>query len=336
MTDAWLRRREAGSLFAMRLLMEIALRCGRRVSRVILLPVSAYFLLRRAPERRASRAYLARILGRRPTWTEVARHFHVFAGVTLDRVFLLRRKLDAVDLRIHGLEQLHEAMNLGRGVLMVGAHIGSFDALRSASLQRPDVMVRVVLDAEHSPALSRLVRELNPEIAANIIDPRQGGTAVVLEIAAALRQGAIVAMLGDRGRHGSAATTVDFLGASATFPTAPWLIAAACRAPVVLCLGIYRGKARYDLHFELLQPELRIDRSRRQEQLRAVVQQFAERLEAHLCSAPYNWFNFYDFWERGTDAAQPTQVRPVAGDTADATPRRGGADVATTTADGTG
>jgi predicted LPLAT superfamily acyltransferase len=309
-TEDWLERPEGGSALAMRLLMSIALTCGRSVSRMILLPITAYFLLRRAPERRASRDYLQRILGRPPTWLEVARHFHVFATVTLDRVFLLREKLQSFDLRLVGLEELHTAMNFGRGVLMIGAHVGSFDALRAASLKRPDVHIRVVLDAEHSPALSRIVRQLNPAIAANIINPRQDGTAVVLEIGASLQQGAIVTMLGDRARPGNPTATVDFLGSPAQFPTSPWLIAAASHAPVVLCLGLYRGRGRYDLHFELLERDLRVERSRRQEQLHVIVERFATRVAAHLRTAPYNWFNFYDFWN---DTARDEVGRPAAG-----------------------
>lgn len=296
MTEAWLERPEGGSAFAMRLLTSIALTFGRRLSRLVLLPITAYFLLRRGPERRASQAYLRRILGRPPTWLEVARHFHTFASVTLDRVFLLRGKLDAFELRLIGRERLHAALRLGRGVIMVGAHVGSFDALRAASLERPDVTIRVVLDAEHSPALSSVIRHLNPGIAANIINPRQDGTTVVLEIGSALQKGDIVAMLGDRGRPGNSTVEVDFLGAPASFPTAPWLIAAASHAPVVLCLALYRGRGRYDLHFEPLADELRIERSRRREHLQAIVGQFAERLAVHLRTAPYNWFNFYDFW----------------------------------------
>ena len=123
-------------------------------------------------------SYLARVLGRAPTWLEVARHFHTFAGVTLDRVYFLGGRLSRFDFRVIGLEDLHHAMDLGRGVLLIGAHVGSFDALRAASTLRPDVTVRVVLDAEHSPALSAILKQLNPQIAAGIINPRQDGTAV--------------------------------------------------------------------------------------------------------------------------------------------------------------
>ena len=80
------------------------------------------------------------------------------------------------------------------------------------------------------------------------------------------------------------------------FPAAPWQIAAAAHVPVVLCIGLFRGGNRYDVHFARLFDELRIDRRQRDEQLRAAVQHFADRLEQHVRLAPYNWFNFYDFW----------------------------------------
>ena len=296
MTDAWLERPEGGSGIAIRLLVGLALALGRRVARAVLLPVTVYFMARRGPERRASRAYLTRVLGRSPTWLEIARHFHTFAGVTLDRVYFLSDSLSRFDMRLIGRGELHRAMDLNRGVLLIGAHVGSFDALRAASTIRPDVTVRVVLDAEHSPVLSGILKQLNPQIAAGIINPRKDGTAVALEIGAALSQRSLVTMLADRGRPGNPTVSVDFLGQSADFPTAPWQIAAALHVPVVLCVGLYRGGNRYDLHFELLTEQLQIDRKQRQQQLREVVQDFANRLASLLRVAPYNWFNFYDFW----------------------------------------
>ncbi len=309
MTGAWLERPEGGSGLAMRLLVAVALGLGRPVTRLVLIPITAYFMLRRGPERRASRDYLARILGRAPTWSEIARHFHTFAGVTLDRVYFLGGRMSRFDVRVIGIEELHHAMDLGRGVLLIGAHVGSFDALRAASTLRPDVTVRVVLDAEHSPALSAILQQLNPSIAAGIINPRKGGTAVALEIGAALNQGALVTMLGDRGRPENTTASVRFLGQAAEFPTAPWQIAAALHVPIVLCAGLYRGGNRYDLHFELLTESLQIDRKQRQQQLREVVQDFANRLATLLRIAPYNWFNFYDFWNDLT----PGSDRPLAG-----------------------
>ena len=61
----WKARPEGGGLFALWLIRTIARRLGRRVARPLLWPITGYFLLKRGPERRASRAYLSRVLGRR-------------------------------------------------------------------------------------------------------------------------------------------------------------------------------------------------------------------------------------------------------------------------------
>jgi predicted LPLAT superfamily acyltransferase len=57
------------------------------------------------------------------------------------------------------------ALDQRRGVLLLGSHHGSFDALRVLSLQRPDVQLRVLLDVGHNPAMTTLLHELNPTLA---------------------------------------------------------------------------------------------------------------------------------------------------------------------------
>jgi predicted LPLAT superfamily acyltransferase len=306
MSEAWLQRPEGGTPFFLNLVSTLAMRVGRPLTRLLLYPIALYFLVRRAPERRASREYLSRVLGREAGIADVARHFHTFSGITLDRVFLLTQSLDSLDISTHGLDELHRVMEPGCGVLLIGAHFGSFDALRVLSMRRPDVMVRVVLDEGHSPMLSRVIANLNPEIARRIISPRRSGMTVALEIGDALQQGSLVTMLADRARPGNTTVSVDFLGAPAHFPTAPWQIASAMHVPVVLCLGIYRGGSKYELHFEVLSEKLHFDRRERNRKLVAAVQLFADRLAHYARLAPYNWFNFYDFWH-----TEKTVDRPV-------------------------
>jgi predicted LPLAT superfamily acyltransferase len=103
------------------------------------------------------------------------------------------------------------------------------------------------------------------------------------------------------------AVSAPFLGAPADFPAAPYLIASMLKLPVVLGFGIYRGGNRYELYFELFDADLTIERGRREPQLRAAAQRYAARLEHYLRIAPYNWFNFHDFWRR---AEPPRDVAP--------------------------
>src|SRR4051812_13338411 len=147
-----MERPEGGSTFGMRLLRGFSLMCGRTAARLVLYPITLYYLIRRGPERRASRDYLTRMLGRRASLLQVARHFHSFASTILDRVFLLSERFKRFDIRHHGLDELRNAWNQQRGVLVFGSHLGSFDALRVFAQLREDVKVRVVMDIEQNQA----------------------------------------------------------------------------------------------------------------------------------------------------------------------------------------
>jgi len=313
MSDGWKARPEGGGRFAIWLIRAIAQYGGRFVSRLLLFPITLYFLIVRGPERRASRAYLTRVLGRPATLRDVARHIHCFAATILDRVFLLSGQFRRFDVRIHGLDMLHEQMDKGRGVLLFGSHHGSFESLRVLSRERPDALVRVVMDRQQNQAITQLLESLSPDIAATVIDAGQDGSAITLAINDAMQQNALVGLLVDRARPGEAQQRVPFLGDDAPFPNAPFLIAAALKAPVVLCFGLYRGGRRYDLHFELFADTVAIPRAQRYQQLAELQARYAGRLEHHVRLAPFNWFNFYDFWQ-GDDEATVDRDAAAAGD----------------------
>jgi len=303
----WTDRPEGGGWFAIWLIRTIARRLGRRVARLHLLPITAYFLVKRGPERRASMAYLQRALGRPAGWGDGARHIHTFASTILDRVFLLGGPIDRFDVNVEGLDDLHAALDAGRGVLLFGSHHGSFEVLRVLAQKRPDYTIKVVLDKGQSPALTQLLDALNPALAANIIDASQDGPSIVMAIQQATSEGALVALLVDRTRVGEPALPAPFMGGIARFPTSPWLIASALKVPVVLGFGLYLGGNRYDLVFERFSDRVDIPRQDRAAALAALIQRYASRLEHYVRRAPYNWFNFYDFWE-SDDAAEFTPV----------------------------
>ena len=293
----WKARREGGGFAPMWMLMRLAVRLGRTAVRPLLWPITAYFLLRRGAERRGSIAYLSRVLGRPATLADGARHIHTFSSTILDRVFLLGGDLDRFDVDVSGLHDLHRLLDQGRGVLLFGSHLGSFEVLRVLATRRPDYIIRVVLDKSQSPALMKLLDALNPTIANSVIDAAQDGPSVAIAMKAALDDGALVAMLVDRARPDEPAIAVPFLGEPARFPTTPWLVAAALKVPVALGFGLYRGGRRYDLRFESFEEHaLEIPRTSRAQALALLIRRYASRLETMARDAPYNWFNFYDFW----------------------------------------
>ena len=311
-TQHWSERREGGGRFALWLIRAIGLRLGRAPARALLYPISLYFFFRRGPERRASRAFLTRVFGRPAGSWSVLRHIHCYAATILDRVFLLARSARGFDIRVSGLDQLNAQIARGRGVLLLGAHIGSFEAVRVLADAHPELHVRFVMDRGQTPALTALLHALNPAVAASVIDVRGDGADIALAIRDAAHSGALIGLLGDRARAGEAMREAEFCGSPACFPVAPYLIASALQLPVVLCFGLYRGGDRYDVYFETLAERIEIPRSERAVRLAHWTQRYAARLEHYTRLDPYNWFNFYDFWHRS--AAADRAVRSAVAD----------------------
>jgi len=81
--------------------------------------------------------------------------------------------------------------------------------------------------------------------------------------------------------------------------------------PVVMFFCLYMGGNRYKEHFELFADEVTLNRGTREADLERWVRRYAERLEHYCRLAPYNWFNFYDFWHPVSSPSNPVS-RPDA------------------------
>lgn len=292
----WQDHGERGTTFAIRALRFAALRLGRRVIRPVLYPLALYFALTSGATRRVSREFLARVLPHPPRFRDVLRHIFSFASISLDRVFLLTGSYP-FKVRDHYGEGCLE-MARQRGALLFLSHFGSFEVMRIGAIKRHDLPLRIVLDVNIGRRFMAALAELNPDIAAGIIDSSNRGVDLVLKVREALDARSIVGLMVDRTRAGDRTVTVDFLGGKAEFPAGPWLLASALKVPVMLVFGVWRGADRYEAHVQLLSEKVELPRANRDAELTRLVQAYADRLADQVRSAPYNWLNFFDFWAR--------------------------------------
>lgn len=290
MSQAWLAQRERGTLTALRTISWITRRVGYGAGRALLHPICLYFIVFSRSARRASREYLGRMLGRPPGFAEVYRHYHTFASSILDRVLLVTGRLEEFTLAIEGPDVVARALAQGRGLLLLGAHLGSFELCRAAGTTQPGLVVNVVMHEGNAGKINAWMREIAPDRLPRLIAP--GRPETMLEIRDVLARGEVVAMLGDRPIGNSPTLAVDFLGSPAQFPTGPLRLARSLRVPVVLFFGLYRAPRCYDVNFEWLCADAG------DADVPALVRTYAARLEAFARVAPFNWFNFYDFWGR--------------------------------------
>ncbi len=287
-------------MFLMATLIRIALAFGRPAGALLLYPICAYFMLFSGAARRASRDYLSRVLHRAPTLRERFRHYHCFAATLLDRVFLHAGRLDEFDCALEGLDLMNGHVAAGRGFLLVGAHLGSFEVLRAIALAECPVPLRVLMHHRHAAKMARVLRSADLRLPDQVI--ALGRPEAMLEVRDALARGEIVALLADRSIYGDRQVACPFLGAAAAFPRGPFELAALLDAPVVLFSAVYRGGRHYDIRFEAL--EVAAAGERRAALVERRCHAFATWLEARCRAAPFNWFNFYDFWARPSEPAR--------------------------------
>ncbi|MEO5696057.1 MAG: acyl-CoA synthetase [Burkholderiaceae bacterium] len=311
----WTDQPERSNLHALRAMRWIAMTAGRSAARCVLHPVTLYYLLVNARARRESARYLGRALQRPARWIDIYRHLHHFAATVLDRVYFLQGRFDAFDVSTHGGDVIDPPLARGEGVMLVGAHLGSFEALR-ATAQGRGARVAMLMYEDNARLINATLAAVAPQAQLHTI--ALGRPGAMLSLRAWLDAGGVAGLLADRtlttaGARGTAhrprTVWFDFLGEPARFSDGPFRLAAALRRQVVFMAGLYQGGRRYELRFVQLadfRAAVDADPASVDERVHEALQRYVELLESLCRESPYNWFNFFDFW--APDATPPADA----------------------------
>lgn len=301
----WAARGERSNRFALRAMAWIAVTLGRPVARLVLVPITLYFLLAAGGARRNSARYLARVLGRRPSWRERWRHLHDFASTVLDRVYLARGELHRFEIDVEGHGMAADAAARGPGVVMLGAHVGSFEALHAVGRLRTTLRVAMAMYPDNARMIHETLQTLAPGFELGIIAIGRPGS--TLAIRDWLDAGGLVGLLGDRRLGGAAGRSagsgggvveIPFLGKPVDFTDGPLRLAQLLRRRVVFMSAVYLGGRRYAVRFDPLADftSPAADAAQAEARVRDALHAYVGRLEALVRAHPTNWFNFYDYW----------------------------------------
>ncbi len=299
----WASTSERGSRRALRFLLWCFRRFGDVPIRPLLAPIALYYCLFAVEGRRASRAYLARLhryLGREGwhrSLRDTYRHFRSFADVILDRFSFWTGAYDEFEVVIHGREHMEGHIEGGTGAVLIGAHLGSFDVLRVIS-RDAGIRVNVLMFTAHAQKINEIFQILDPDCNVRVIEVDPGSVRATFEIRRCVERGEFVAVLGDRVPAGgrNRVAYASFLGERAPFPQGPFLLAMLLGLPVILTLALRTGPRGYDIFLETLAEAGAVPKKDREKVIEERIQAFAARLEHYCAQAPYQWFNFHDFW----------------------------------------
>ncbi len=317
----WASISEAGALTGLRTMVWIHTYLGRWAFNVVLVPVMAYFFLRRPFARRASRAFLRRVkreypqrLDNKVTWWLSFRHLYRFGQALLDKVLAWIQPPDDIDMEPAQKQLLFSlAEGSPQGILLIGSHFGNLEYSRSIALRHPDLTINVLLYDQHAANFARLVSDSAPESRMNLIQVTDLDIKLALRLKEKVAAGQWVLIAGDRVPVGSTGNVckATFFGDPADFPIGPYVLANLLRCPVYL-LHCFLRNGRYHLGMELFEDELLPSRRDGQRNYDREAQKFAAALERQVCRDPLQWFNFYDFW--GDEDISPRQTGSLARD----------------------
>lgn len=305
----WLKTQERSNMLMLRMMSWVSLKLGRSAGRVVLHLIALYFVLFAHSNRRASLSYLPRALGRPATWLDLYRHFFCFAATIHDRIYLINRRYDLFDIDIQGHENIRPLIDQNKGVLLMGAHLGSFEVMRAIGRQLPGLRVAMVMHGDNAQKINKMLNAINPEASMDVIP--LGRIDSMLQVQERLEDGMLVGMLSDRTLGNEPMAQVNLLGATAGLPIGPFRMAALLRRPVVFMVGLYMGDNRYQVHFETLADFTDTPRSERAQAVDMAVARYTELLNRYTRLAPYNWFNFFDYWQDVPASLNPASLNDV-------------------------
>ena len=314
----WLSQRERGTVLLIHATCRLAQLLGRTLTKPLVFVIALFYRLTDRKAAAASRAWLTRAFGRAPTFWETFRHIHTFTQVTLDRVFLVSGRSRAFTFTRDGDHFIAQQFASGSGAVLLGGHLGSFEAMRTGG-EEDRVKINILGHFENARMINALLEKLDPERAATVIHIGDDPVGQMARVHARIEAGDFVALLGDRTGLNERTVEATFLGEPAQFPAGPFLLASLMKCPVYLTFGLYRRPNRYELSCEPFAERLELPRRDREAALKDVVQRYADRLAHRARSAPYNWFNFYDFWQRPPGDAPTDGRTPAAEQRAQAT-----------------
>jgi predicted LPLAT superfamily acyltransferase len=291
----WAQTPERSNSFMLRVMTWISLKLGRQTARSVLHLITVYFLLFAPSSRRASRAYLRRALGRPVRWLDLYRHFFTFAATIHDRIYLINQRFDLFDFEVYGADMLERLLADGRGLFLIGAHLGSFEVIRAIGKKNPGLRVSMLMHEANAQKINAMLAAINPEAVQDIIG--LGHIDSMLQVQARLNEGCVVGMLADRTPGNDTLYPVQILGEEARLPVGPFRMAALLRRPVIFLTGLYLGGNRYAIHFDHLADFSDVAAGGREAAMQSALKHYAGLLDQYCRKAPYNWFNFFDFWQ---------------------------------------
>ena len=234
---------------------------------------------------------LRRIKGQRSFLSEqrdVLQTFTSYASCLAESLGIDRTDGQNTDLSLRGGAHLRSALDVGRGVILVTAHIGPWDCAARLLAKDFSADVVVVMLAEPDEAARKVhdaIRERPGVRVMHVGDHPLDALPLLRHV----RNGGIVAIQLDRAAPGGRALGVELFGTEESMPEGPFRLAALSGAPIVPIFAHRLGYYRYEFSIEA---PIWVNRQATPRELQAAAASAAQAMQSFISRHPTEWFHF--------------------------------------------
>jgi predicted LPLAT superfamily acyltransferase len=258
--------------------------------------VALYYLV--FSNKRAIRFYFREIhgYGRWKTLRGIYRNYCMLGEVLVDKVAMLSGVKTDFTFDFEGEEHLYALSREGKGAVLIGAHMGNWEMAGQLLDRIPTPVHILMLEAEHDK-IRKVLDKAMVKRKLQVIPQKEDFSHLFL-IREALERGEFVVIHGDRFLEGSNTLSLPFMGRQAAFPTGPLYLASKSGVPVSFVFTLKEASGHY--HFYATPGKLFPYPAKiktRKDELRKMLADYVESLEAMVRKYPFQWFNYYPFWK---------------------------------------
>ncbi|MBQ0016648.1 MAG: lipid A biosynthesis (KDO)2-(lauroyl)-lipid IVA acyltransferase [Bacteroidales bacterium] len=289
--DNWAGKTD-GTSWMQRLLIVVIRFTGLRIAYVLMSFVIPFYMILNRKGYVSIKHYFQNRHGDsylKAVWHVYRNHF-AFGQVIIDRFAAYGGM--KFNLEISGYDLFNNAIEGDKGVLMLSSHVGNYELAGYMLVSRKKKFYAVLYDGDTNVVMQNRQRILSQN---NIcLVPLKEDMSHLFTINAALDTGDIVSIPADRVLGSSKTVECEFMGSKAVFPLGPFKLATHKNVPVFAVFVLRSSPQTYKVYIKQISV---LSNKSNNERCFLMAQKYASELESVVKKYPYQWFNYYDFWQ---------------------------------------
>lgn len=317
-SDHWSKQREKASGWQLKLLLFLFRIFPVIILRIIAFPVGFFYFLFSKKARLESKRFLNRIarLIKEPTLAKKCvsplaplKHIISFSLTLIEKIqgWGGRFPLKNIQFNNDDIKNLIDELNRGNGAFLVFSHLGNSELLRSLLYSDKTGVSRkvpaaTIMDVKVTAHFVKMLKDLNLQSSVDIISTDDIGPQTAILLEEKLSGGGVVLIAGDRtSAAGDSNITLPFLGTNAPFPLGVFYLLSLINYPVYFIFGLRNKclslKSLYNMFVHKSDISFNCTRKERRQRSNDLAKSFVSLLESYCKKFPFQWFNFFDFWQ---------------------------------------